>query len=203
MKINILTNTDFRRNVDMRCNLKFLLVLSVELLKARAFPLVAVTKPVEFGRQVSRLKFLIHEITRLLQYPELFPSDVARGRFHAILGADPKLQFQRACENLLLKMELQSFEETQKTQVTRIPYRPGSIGWENFLFNEAPGALIACKHTSPESTVQLVTSVGLRIVGMWERNEADISDGVEAACLSIAQYNCQADIHRYRSHPSS
>jgi hypothetical protein len=156
------------------CSLRYLLMLLLELKKARAFSLVSSCGASDHEKQMDRLGFLTREISRLLKQPGLFPSDTSKARFFAILGADAELQFSQACKALLLKRELRNLERQSRVHLTRTAYLEGSCGWENFGFNGAPGSGFTSRRTNPESVFQVIPAVGIRILADWEREEAEI-----------------------------
>lgn len=156
------------------CSSDYLLSLGLEILRAKASPMVKVTKYVSHQEQVSRLQFISTETRRLFRHPGLFPSDSARVRFAALLALDSDLQFVEAVKELLL-FDLQAdLDKYNRGCYTRVDYQPGSKGWENFLLNMAPGAPPLSDepiHTIPKSAYQLIPAVGMRIVGDANRDE--------------------------------
>lgn len=156
------------------CSMRYLLMLLLELKKARSFSLVSSCGASDHEKQLDRLKYLTREISRLLQQPCIFPSDTVKARFFAVLGVDAELQFSQACKALLLKRELRNLERRHRAHVTRTTYVEGACGWDNFLFNGAPGSGFTSHRTNPETIFQVVPAVGIRILADWDREEADI-----------------------------
>lgn len=157
-----------------KCSIRYLLMLLLELKKARADTLLGVSRISNDKNKLRRLRFLASEIVRLLEQPDLFTSPKVRARFLAVLGADSELQFSQACKALLLKREVRNLERNWRSQLTRTPYKDGSCGWENFLLNGAPGSGFASHCTIPPSIFQVVPAVGMRIIADYDREEAEI-----------------------------
>jgi hypothetical protein len=156
------------------CSMRYLLILLLELQKARAYALLRISGASKDEKQLDRLQFLAREISRILGRPGLFPSLNVKARFLSILAADAELQFSQACKALLLKRELRNLERQSCTQLTRATYTDGSRGWENFLLNGAPGSGFVSHRTTPASIFQVVTAVGMRILADFDREEAEI-----------------------------
>lgn len=156
------------------CSMRYLLMLLLELQKARAHALLRVSGASRDEKQLGRVKFLAREISRILERPGLFPSLYVKARFLSILAADAELQFSQACKALLLKRELRNLERQSRTQLTRATYKNGSCGWENFLLNGAPGSGFVSHRTTPASIFQVVTAVGMRILADYDREEHEI-----------------------------
>ena len=176
-------------------SLQYLEALLMELHRARAFPLVNIVKDPDEYAHTRRVAFVETKIDQLLQQPELFPSDAVRTRFLALVGLDANLQFFGATKGLLLQSELQAIDEISKTR-SRGPYPEDTVGWENFLLNMAPGGPEDPTHraeTTPKSSLQMLSAVGLRIVRDLEREEREIVRYVDQVCANA--YNCPSQFH--------
>lgn len=159
--------------------MRYLLILLLELQKARAHALLRVSGASKDEKQLGRFQFLVREISRLLERPSLFPSLAVKARFLTVMAADAELQFSQAYKALLLKRELRNLERQSRTQLTRATYVNGSCGWENFFLNGAPGSGFVSHRTTPASIFQVVTAVGMRILADYDREEAEIVKLVE------------------------
>src|ERR1700761_7072701 len=84
------------------CTLTYLYMISLEVVRARSFALVSSISAPNPEKQIARLRFLVSELSRLFNHPELFPSLAAQCRFSAMIGADAELQLSQACKDLLL-----------------------------------------------------------------------------------------------------
>lgn len=176
---------DFRFNADWlkveyatvvrTCSLRYLHSLFMQICRARSFVLVAITKPMDAKRQAQRLKFLEYEISRLLQFPGLFPSNTARIRFLILcFHLDSEWQSVNAGSNLLIERQLQSIREKSDQYLVKPTYLKDSKGWENFLLPGAPGSNIGSSKSEPESAFQVLPAVGSRICSDFQREENDI-----------------------------
>lgn len=177
--------------VELKCSTNYLLTLLLELHKARAQPLLQLTGLSSEESHLRRLQFLAHEISRLLQQPDLFVSSQVRARFLSMLSADAELHFTQACKNLLVNQELRNLERRSRKALTRTPYKDGSVGWENFLLDGAPGSGHASHRTAPTSIFQVVPAVGMRIIADYDREEVEIVRYVEEVSdpsLYLRQY---------------
>jgi hypothetical protein len=124
--------------------------------------------------QDQRVKFLAHEIKRLLEQPKLFPCDGSRVRFLAFLAADSRLQICEAVDSLLMQREIHVIQEAWRKNVSRKGYLEGTRGWENFLLLDAPGIEFVPGRTTPKSIVQIMPPVAARIVADYEKEEREI-----------------------------
>lgn len=159
------------------CTDKFLHVLIVEMHRAWAEATIAEIHTIDENEALRRLHYLCAEIPRLLNNPELFPSSEARARFLATLALDSELQFQSACTTLLIQAELDAIQDDTEQEYTRSTYAEDCNGWENFLFNMAPGAPndpTDRARTTPQTSFQIIPPVGMRIISDMEREERDI-----------------------------
>ena len=154
------------------CSEEYLVALILEVLRAKAFPLVKLIRAHDVEEQIQRLQFTCTEIHRLFRVPGLFPSQAVRTRFAAILASDANLHFVHAVKELLLRDTIGDIAFYSRCR-TRPTYQPGSKGWENFLLNMAPG--VPLKHlrvtTTPKSSYQVIPIAGMRIVGDANREE--------------------------------
>lgn len=154
----------------------YLLSLGLEVLRAKASPMVKATRNISFQEQASRLQFVSTETRRLFQHPGLFPSESARVRFAALLALDSGLQFVEAVKEHLLFGLQRDLEEWNCQSDAQPSYEKGTKGWENFLLNKAPGVPKVTgenpRQTTPKSAYQLIPAVGMRIVGDANRVEA-------------------------------
>ena len=175
------------------CSMDFLLALCLEVMKARAFRIMCVNKNIDLNVQNRRLRFLKHELSRLQQHPQLFESNAARVRFYASLGVDSRLQFSKACIDLLFKDETRRIMQFSRTDLARRTYLNGSKAWENFLLNGAPGTSINSTTTIPKSAYQIIPAVGLRIIADYEREEADIVRFVEQVSETLVSLTTDCD----------
>ena len=177
--------------VQCPCSADFLLTLSMEFFKTRAYSIVTVVTDTNEKQQITRLKFLIHELQRLIQYPRLFRSASIETRFFALLGAHSRMQFGKACIDLLLEAEMHKIVCSSRKNETRKSYVDGSRSWENFLLDGAPGTPYRVVRTVPKSVFQVVPAGGMRIVADYEREESEIVRFVEqvslhdVSCLSL------------------
>jgi hypothetical protein len=172
------------------CSEDYLLSLALEVLRAKASPMVKLTKYVSTNDQISRLQFVSTETRRLFRNPDLFPSDSARVRFAALLALDSDLHFVEAVKELLLYDLQEDLNKYNRVQCTRPCYKPGSKGWENFLLNLGPGAP---KHdepleTTPKSAYQLIPPVGMRIVGDANREEEVMAQWIQQVRIGHFAY---------------
>jgi hypothetical protein len=67
------------------CSMRYLLILLLELQKARAYALLRISGASKDEKQLDRLQFLAREISRILGRPGLFPSLNVKARFLSIL----------------------------------------------------------------------------------------------------------------------
>jgi hypothetical protein len=125
-------------------------------------------------KQLTRLNFVNHELRRLIDHPGLFPSQVVHVRFAALMGADSELQLTQACKDLLVAEQIQKLQEISRKQWTRRTFADGTLGWENFLLDGAIGTTFKVQKTMPKSAFQIIPTVGMRIVGDYEREEQEI-----------------------------
>lgn len=174
-------------DVVTACNVQYLVALCMEVLRARSVPLVKVRKFVSRDAQIRRLQFICAEVKRLLENPDLFPSAAARARFAAILALDANLQFVRAVKGLLLADIQTEINGYSRAVFTRPIYQEGSKGWENFLLNMAPGAPQSDQRlrSTPKSCYQMVPTVGLRIVGDYNREEQLLERWIKDVSTSL------------------
>lgn len=172
------------------CSTDYLLSLALEVLRAKASPMVKLTKYVSTSDQISRLQFVSTETRRLFRNPDLFPSDPARVRFAALLALDSDLQFIEAVKELLLVDMQDDLNKYNRKMYTRPCYKDGSKGWENFLLNMGPGAPKRDEplETTPKSAYQLIPTVGLRIVGDANREEQGMAQWIQQ--VSIGDFAC-------------
>jgi hypothetical protein len=169
--------------VQSPCSTALLLTLSMEFFKASAYSMVAVVKEVNEERQIARLRFLTHELQRLIENPRLFPSANVEARFLALLGLESRNEFGKACSDLLLEAEMRKIMRSSLKNETRKSYVDGSKGWENFLLDGAPGMPFPVIQTTPKSVFQVVPAAGMRIVADYEREEAEILRFMEQVSL--------------------
>lgn len=168
--------------VQQPCSEDFLAVLCVQFCKAQSHQLISTLRELEELEQDQRLEFLAYEIERLLQHPELFPSQPTRVRFLAFLAADSRFQICEAISSLLMQSEMHTMQEMWRKNVSRKDYLEGTRGWENFLLFDAPGLPFSSTRTEPKSMVQLLPPVGARIVGDYEKEEREIVRFVQQVC---------------------
>jgi hypothetical protein len=161
------------------CSDDFMIVLCLEFWKAQSHQLMRSLRKFDQREQDQRLKFLAHEIQRLLRHPQLFPSESSRIRFFAFLAVDSRFQLCEAVSGLLMQNEIQDLQETWRKNVSRKGYLEGTRGWENFLLFDAPGLRLSSDRTVPESMVQAMPPVAARIVADFEREEREIVRFVE------------------------
>ncbi len=170
----------------------------MEFMKAKSYHLVAISLEVSEEEQIKRLKFLVDELQRLFQHPQLFQSNKTRARFFALLGVDSRLQFGKASSDLLVEAEIRKIMGSSRKNETRKSFLDGSRGWENFLLDGAPGTGFNYIQTLPRSVFQAVPAVGIRIVADFEREEAEIIRFVEQVSLNnmpVASSVAGADVH--------
>ena len=165
--------------------------------------MVTVVTEVDQEEHIARLKFLIHELQRLICYPRLFRSANVEARFFSLLGADSRMQFGKACSKLLMEAEMRKIMRSSRKNETRKSFIDGSRNWENFLLDGAPGMQYTVVQTVPKSTFQMVPAVGMRIVADFEREEAEIIRFVEQVSTHNVQSSslfASADICSLGSH---
>jgi hypothetical protein len=160
--------------VRFQCSTDFLIALSMEFMKTIAYDMVTVVTEADKEEHIERLKFLNHELRRLIQHPQLFQSANIEARFFTLLGVDSRMQFGTACCKLLVEVEMHKIMRSSRKNETRKSYVDGSRNWENFLLDGAPGTRYKVVQTVPKSTFQIVPAVGMRIVADFEREEAKI-----------------------------
>lgn len=163
--------------VILPCTDKFLHMLTMEMRRAWAEEIIADIDFIDEDEALRRLHHLSAEISRLLDNPTLFPSNEARVRFLAAIALDSELQFQSACTSLLVQSQLDAIKDDTDEEYTRTTYAEGCNGWENFLFNMAPGAPndpTDRARTTPQTSFQIIPPVGMRIISDMEREERDI-----------------------------
>lgn len=178
--------------VQCPCSTEFLSTLSVEFIRARAYHMVMIVAKVNEEQQIVRLRFLIHELQRLMRYPRLFGSATVEARFLALLGVDSRMQFGKACTDLLLEAEIRKIVRSSHENETRKSYLDGSRNWENFLLDGAPGTPYGVIKTTPKSSFQIIPAVGMRIVADFEREEAEIIHFVEQ--VSLHDMSCPSSL---------
>lgn len=178
------TNATSDGVVMERCTVDYIHQLCLEALRAMASPLLRIIKDTNEDEDEDRLELVTHETQRLLQHPELFPSESIRVKFLALMALDSELQFQEACVMLLIEGEIHELDSVRRHEYSRPLYQPGTRGWENFLLNMAPGAPEDPSNraiTTPKSAFQMVPAVGLRILADFEREEQDIVRYIDQA----------------------
>ncbi|KAK5358159.1 hypothetical protein LTR20_006355 [Exophiala xenobiotica] len=179
-------------NVVVRCSKDYLTGLTLEILRARAFPLVKLTRFSDVSAQLQRLQLITVEVRRLFHNPELFPSEALRARFAAIVASDANLQFVQAVKHLLLRDANVSMIRFNRVNFTRRSYETGSKGWENFYFNMAPGAPTDKDtqedrlQTSPQSSWQLIPIAGMRVIGDLVNEERILLQWIKDTSLPVA-----------------
>jgi hypothetical protein len=145
----------------------YLHILSIEMSRAWAELVAEEVGSINADDSEQRYQFLFSEVGRLLDHPDLFPSDEARVRFLAILSLDSELRFTSVYTNLLIELELEDLEEITEREFSRSSYSEGYTGWENFLFNTAPGApkdVTDRKEAKSKTSLQMLPPVAMRIV---------------------------------------
>jgi len=190
-----LTLTQPDGKVTAACSTDYLVSLVLEVLRAKASPMVKLTQPtLSDEEQISRLEFVITEVQRLFRNPGLFPSDSVRARFAAALALDSDLYFAEAVKELLLSSVQNDIEKYNRETFTRPCYKPGSKGWENFLLNNGPGAPKDSEppNTTPASAYQFIPAVGMRIVGDANREEAIVANWIQQ--VRAGSLNCLRQI---------
>ena len=165
--------------VQQACSDDFLIVLCLEFCKVQSHQLISRLRCLDQAEQDQRLGFLAYEIKRLLQHPELFPSESSRVRFLTFLAADSRFQSCKAISSLLMQNEIHNIQESWRKNVSRRGYVEGTRGWENFLLLDAPGLPFTSDKTMPKSIVQVMPPVASRIVADFEREEREILRFVE------------------------
>ncbi|KAK5053167.1 hypothetical protein LTR84_002141 [Exophiala bonariae] len=169
---------DAKGKVVTTCSPEYLLSIGLEVLRAKASPIVKLTKYISFEEQALRVQFISTEVRRLFHHPGLFPSDSARVRFAALLALDSGLQFVEAVKEHLLSSLQRDMKHFNCESDAQPSYKKGTKGWENFLLNKAPGVPKTVnedpRQTAPKSAFQLIPPVGMRIVGDANREEANV-----------------------------
>lgn len=163
--------------VVLPCSEKYLHILSVEISRAWAQPVAEEVNSIAADDAEQRTRFVLNEVGRLLDHPDLFPFNEARVRFLAMLTLDSELRFTVTYANLLIELELEDLEYITERDYSRKTYKEDCSGWENFLLNKAPGA--PKDHTDrtetvPETSLQLLPPVAMRIVNDIVAEEKDI-----------------------------
>ncbi|KIW87206.1 uncharacterized protein Z519_12108 [Cladophialophora bantiana CBS 173.52] len=160
----------------------------MEVLRAKAFPLVKLARPHEADDQIQRLQFLRTEILRLFRTPDLFPSPATKAKFAAILALDANLQFLQAVKELLLRDTVADID-FYIHHITRRTYLFGSKGWENFFLNMAPGAPLRRERirTSPKSSYQIIPISGMRIIGDAIRQEQGLARWITQTTIPLKE----------------
>ncbi|KIW76913.1 hypothetical protein Z517_09357 [Fonsecaea pedrosoi CBS 271.37] len=169
------------------CSEEYLVTLGLEVLRAKAFPLVKLVRPLDVDEQIRRLKFSSKEVLRLLRAPDLFPSTGSRARFAAILALDANLQFVQAVKELLVR-DIARDVNSYYLACARPMYQHGSKGWENFLLNMAPGTPIGFSRTEtiPKSSYQVIPIGGIRILGDAQREEEALEKWISETPLPMS-----------------
>jgi hypothetical protein len=170
------------------CTTGYLRYLCLELFRVSAIPLVRIVNDTDHDADENRAEFVVHEIKRLTLHPGLFPSELAQLRFQALIASDAELQFKAACSSLIIEAEISELEDLRRQLYSRPTYQPGMKGWENFLFNMAPGAPedpSKRSTTAPGSSFQMVPVAGLRIAAEFEKEEREIVKYTEEADPSV------------------
>ena len=169
------------------CSVKFLHILSIEMHRAWAQTILHQVDTIDDKDASRRLIYLCSEMRRLLNNPELFPSDEARVRFLACIALDPELQFHSVCASLLIKSELDEIKTLTERDYTRPTYSGDCNSWENFLLNMAPGAPDDPTDralTTPKTSFQILPPVGMRIISDLDREEREIVRYMRKARIS-------------------
>lgn len=167
------------------CSVEYVHMVCIELLRARAFMLVRCQQELDSQSQIARLKFLMYEIKRLLLHQGLFPSPSARARFLALSAGSGSLKFLRTCSDLLADSEWHVYDDMWLKECSRPSYLQHSVGWENFLFNKAPGAALAPVKTVPKSSFQIIPAVTVRVMSDLEKERSEILGHIEKVCGSL------------------
>ncbi|EXJ82280.1 hypothetical protein A1O3_06093 [Capronia epimyces CBS 606.96] len=169
------------------CSQKYLTLLVLEFLRAKAFPLVKLGRRHDWAAQIHRVQFLETEISRLFQNPDLFPSPASRARFAAMIALDGNLQFIQAVKDLLLRESAREIAQYSRDKLTHTSYLYGSKGWENFFLNMAPGAPELEKRmvTIPKSSFQIVPAVGMRFIVDNKAEERVIARWIREAQMPV------------------
>lgn len=171
--------------VEAACSEFYLITLALEVLRARAFPLVKLVQYPDVEEQIRRLQFLTTEVSRLFRAPGLFPSSAARIRFTAIIALDANLQFVQAVKEILLRKAVGDIAWYNHVQ-TRPSYLEGSKGWENFYLNMAPGfpSEDPPKRTTLKSSYQIVPTAGMRVVGDLHRESRFVAQWIKEVSIT-------------------
>lgn len=158
----------------------------MEMRRVWAEGTIAGIESIDEDEALRRLHHLSAEIPRLLDNPDLFPSNEARVRFLSAIALDADVQFQSACISLLIQSELGAIKDDTEQEYTRPDYAEDCNGWENFLLNMAPGAPndpTDRARTTPQTSFQMIPPVGMRIISDMEREERDIERFLVEVCL--------------------
>ncbi|KAI1612723.1 hypothetical protein EDD37DRAFT_317961 [Exophiala viscosa] len=169
------------------CSEDYLVSLVLEILRARAYPLVKLVRTHDMPAQVRRLQFISTEVRRLIRSPALFPSLSVRARFSALLASDANLQFAQSVKELLLHDVVGELDQFERDNFTRPTYQKDSKGWENFYLNMAPGAPTKqpILKTTPLSSYQSVPIVGMRIIGDFCREDRLLRQWVRETTVPV------------------
>jgi hypothetical protein len=178
-----------KEEVITTCSAEYLVILMLEVLRARTFPLAKLIRPHDTEAQIQRVQFVCTEIRRLFNHPDLFPSPSTRARFAAIISSDGNYQFIQGVKKHVLRQITEEISSFSRANYTRPTYQKGSKGWENFYLNMAPGAPLQDQRlrTQPKSFYQLIPVVGMRIVGDCYLEEQLVAEWIKNVSVKLLE----------------
>nr|ACS91125.1 unknown [Nannizzia gypsea] len=119
------------------------------------------------------------ELTRLTNYPDLFPTPTAQERFFKILQESvakvvkkrEDKESESIEESIRLRANLIARDEEQILQsINRPSFKPELKPWEQFLLKGSPGSGVALSEDPPNGYVQMMPMGGLALHRMWLKN---------------------------------
>nr|ACS91149.1 unknown [Nannizzia gypsea]ACS91154.1 unknown [Nannizzia gypsea] len=119
------------------------------------------------------------ELTRLTNYPDLFPTPTARERFFKLLQESvakvvkkrEDKESESIEESIRLRANLIARDEEQVLQsINRPSFKPELKPWEQFLLNGSPGSGVTLPPGPPNEYMQIMPTGGLALHRMWLKN---------------------------------
>jgi len=148
----------------------------MEILTARAYEIVKMTRNLDEAAQRKRSKTVRNEIMRLAQQPQLFPSRSIGRRFYEVIHPRTATGTRHSSRNFemivnnLLHQQVWEGLKTDWEYLRRLDRSPG--------LSDKPSA------GSPTISVQFVPAAGLRIGAQAMREITELMDQIRQVCRS-------------------
>lgn len=162
----------------------------MEILTARAYEIVKMTRNLDEAAQRKRSKTVRNEIMRLAQQPQLFPSRSIGRRFYEVIHPRTATGTRHSSRNFemivnnLLHQQVWEGLKTDWEYLRRPTYKRHHTAWEQFLLDRSPGLSDKPSAGSPTISVQFVPAAGLRIGAQAMREITELMDQIRQVCRS-------------------